>query len=200
MFQAECGELQLRLSLLNSARPGMGSLRISWNPEGLLSGISLKEAVSSRASSEFTDPVKIPHVAMQLMLEFHDYFSSGQPLRTIPWDFLDQSGWSEFQRKVYQTITLIPHGETRTYGWVAYRMGSWGAGRAVGQALRNNPFPVLIPCHRVVAAGSLGGFMGCGDPNQPELHMKQQLIALEETYLNPFFSFVSPGEAAVSVG
>ena len=65
-------------------------------------------------------------------------------------------GGTEFQRSVWQQIASIPRGRTRTYGELAQRLKS--APRAVGQACGNNRFPLVIPCHRVVAAHGLGGF------------------------------------------
>jgi O-6-methylguanine DNA methyltransferase len=127
-----------------------------------------------------------------LMRSFQDYFDCGVPSGSIPWEMIDESEWTPFQRQVYRAIALIPHGETRTYGWVAQRLGNGAAGRAVGQALRANPLPILVPCHRVVAVTSLGGFMGTIDPNCSELRLKQRLIALEEEYINPLFNFLTP--------
>ncbi len=64
---------------------------------------------------------------------------------------------TDFRRRVWAALVDIPSGETRTYGELAGHLGS--SARAVGQALGDNPLPILIPCHRVVAAnGSLGGF------------------------------------------
>ena len=63
-----------------------------------------------------------------------------------------------FQKKVYSAVKKIPKGQVRSYSWVARRIGSPKAARAVGNALNKNPFPVIIPCHRVVAKNSLGGF------------------------------------------
>ena len=61
-----------------------------------------------------------------------------------------------FQRRVWEQIAAIPRGHTKSYGDLARRLRS--AARAVGQACGNNCFPLVIPCHRVVAAGGLGGF------------------------------------------
>ena len=61
-----------------------------------------------------------------------------------------------FQRRVWRMLERIPRGETRTYGDVAATLGS--AARAVGQACGENRLPIVIPCHRVVAAGGIGGF------------------------------------------
>lgn len=64
-----------------------------------------------------------------------------------------------FQRRVWALTLRIPRGETRTYGWMARRLGS--SPRAVGQALKANPYAPRVPCHRVVAAGGrLGGYAG----------------------------------------
>lgn len=78
-----------------------------------------------------------------------------------------------FQRDVWRTLNEIPRGETRSYAWVAQRIGRPRAVRAVGQAVGSNPLPLLVPCHRVLASdGSLGGFGG-------GLEMKRQLLRLE---------------------
>lgn len=72
---------------------------------------------------------------------------------------LDLTAVPPFHRRVYQAAQQIPWGQTVTYGELAARAGAPGAARAVGQAMARNPFPLLVPCHRVVAAGRrLGGF------------------------------------------
>lgn len=63
-----------------------------------------------------------------------------------------------FQQRVWAAIGTIPRGETRRYGYLAHTLGS--AARAVGQACGANPFPLVVPCHRVVSAAGLGGFAG----------------------------------------
>jgi methylated-DNA-[protein]-cysteine S-methyltransferase len=63
---------------------------------------------------------------------------------------------TEFRRRVWRKIAAIRAGETRSYGALAKELDS--APRAVGQACGDNPFPLVVPCHRVVAAGGLGGF------------------------------------------
>jgi len=68
-----------------------------------------------------------------------------------------------FYRKVWLACAGIPKGQVRTYGWVARRVGSPRAARAVGRALAANPFAPLVPCHRVVGAdGSMTGYSGRG--------------------------------------
>lgn len=71
--------------------------------------------------------------------------------------------YTPFCRKVWTVCAEIPRGQVRTYGWIARRIGSPKAARAVGQALGKNPFAPTIPCHRVVGAdGSLTGFSAKG--------------------------------------
>jgi O-6-methylguanine DNA methyltransferase len=84
-------------------------------------------------------------------------YAEGQRVRwSVP---LDLSEGTAFQRKVWRILQQIPYGQTRSYAWVARRMGKPKAARAVGAACGANPIPVIIPCHRVVASdGSLGGY------------------------------------------
>ena len=65
-------------------------------------------------------------------------------------------GGTEFQRRVWRVMQRIPRGRTRTYGDVANSLGS--AARAVGQACGENRLPIIIPCHRIIAASGIGGF------------------------------------------
>ncbi len=67
--------------------------------------------------------------------------------------------FTEFEKKVLKVVSTIPIGQTRSYKWVAKKVGSPKAVRAVGQVLKKNPFPILIPCHRVIASdGGIGGY------------------------------------------
>ena len=76
---------------------------------------------------------------------------------------LDLDDIPEFHRRVFATARAIAPGNTVTYGELARRLGTPGAARAVGQALGANPFPIIVPCHRIVAAnGRLGGFSAPG--------------------------------------
>ena len=75
-----------------------------------------------------------------------------------------------FERSVLKATLEIPFGETRTYAWVARQVGKPGAARAVGQALRKNPYPLIIPCHRVIRSdGTLGKYAGRDDGRKKEL-------------------------------
>ena len=85
---------------------------------------------------------------------------------------LEQSGLSDFQKRVYDVVRGIERGKTMTYSEVAARAGKPEAARAVGRAMAANPFLILVPCHRVVARNGLGGF-ACG------VETKEKLLALE---------------------
>jgi len=89
---------------------------------------------------------------------------------------IDLSGRTLFQRKVLQACRAIPWGSTRTYGELAEEAGYPGAARAVGSVMSNNRIPLIIPCHRVLAASGLGGF------SAPRgVSLKRRLLALEGT-------------------
>jgi methylated-DNA-[protein]-cysteine S-methyltransferase len=88
---------------------------------------------------------------------------------------LDMRGVDAFPRRVYDVARAIPPGTTLTYGEVALRLGAPGAARAVGRALGQNPFPIVVPCHRVVATGGgLGGFSAKGGAAT-----KRRMLAIE---------------------
>jgi O-6-methylguanine DNA methyltransferase len=71
--------------------------------------------------------------------------------------------YPRFQQQVWLACAEIPAGQTRTYSWIAKKIGNPKASRAVGTALGKNPFAPIIPCHRVLRAdGSLGGYSGRG--------------------------------------
>jgi methylated-DNA-[protein]-cysteine S-methyltransferase len=76
---------------------------------------------------------------------------------------LDMNDVLEFHRRVFELARTIRAGETSTYGELAAKLGDPGSARAIGEALGRNPFPIVVPCHRVLAAsGKLGGFSAHG--------------------------------------
>lgn len=97
--------------------------------------LSPKNALAARAGAQLAAYLADPHSRFDLPL---------------------QSAGTAFQRKVWQAIAAISSGETLSYGEIARKLKS--APRAVGQACGRNPFPLVVPCHRVVGAGGLGGF------------------------------------------
>ncbi len=107
--------------------------------------------------------------------ELLEYFSGARTTFTLP---VDLDGLTAFQRKVLASTGRIPSGSVATYGRIAEAVGRPGGARAVGGALRINPVPIVIPCHRVVASGGgLGGFTVRGCPES--LDIKRKLLALE---------------------
>jgi len=101
----------------------------------------------------------------------------GKPPRRLAQ--LDFAGATAFQRRVWDALMQIPPGETRSYAEIARHVGSPKAARAVGAACGANPIPLLIPCHRVLAAGKqLGGFSG-------GLEWKEKLLKLEGSWPVP---------------
>ncbi|NIL95766.1 MAG: methylated-DNA--[protein]-cysteine S-methyltransferase, partial [Planctomycetales bacterium] len=88
---------------------------------------------------------------------------------------LDLRRVTDFQRQVLQAAAGVPRGQVTTYGEIARQIGKPNAARAVGQALGRNPVPIVIPCHRVIAAdGSLRGYSGGGG-----IRSKAKLLQLE---------------------
>ncbi len=121
--------------------------------------------------SSFADAERVPWLPLldKLSQELIEYFGGRRREFEVP---LDLRG-TEFQLSVWREIAAIPYGETRTYGGIADAAGRPRAVRAVGTATGNNPVPILVPCHRVIAAqGRLGGFSG-------GLDVKRRLLALE---------------------
>lgn len=119
----------------------------------------------------FEDAERVPWLPLidKLSQELAEYFAGRRREFSVP---LDLRG-SEFQRAVWREIGRIPYGETRTYSEVATGAGRPRAVRAAGTATGNNPVPILVACHRVIAAhGRLGGFSG-------GLDAKRRLLALE---------------------
>jgi len=93
---------------------------------------------------------------------------------------LDMDEVPAFHRRVYEAARNIPPGMTLSYGDIAARVGAPGAPRAVGQALGRNPFPIIVPCHRVLAAGGkIGGFSAQGG-----VATKRRMLAIEGVRLN----------------
>lgn len=107
-------------------------------------------------------------VLLQARAELEEYLDGERRTFTVP---LAPRG-SAYRRAVWAALCAIPYGETRTYGAIAAVAG--GVSRSVGGANGANPIPILIPCHRVVAADGLGGYSG-GEG----LATKRRLLQLE---------------------
>lgn len=144
----------------------VGQCAVAWNAAGLVA-VQLPErsaaAIEARLHRRFPGAVpSIPprHVRQAVVAITRLLRGGRDSLATIP---LDLSRCSTFYRRVYEVARSIPAGQTWTYGQLAARAGSPGAARAVGQAMARNPFPLVVPCHRVTGAqGWAGGFSAHG--------------------------------------
>jgi methylated-DNA-[protein]-cysteine S-methyltransferase len=145
----------------------IGSCGIAWDDRGQIVGTQLpqkdEDGTRARMRRRFpgvpeTDPspeVQDVMRRIRALLEGHR-----EALLDVP---LDMSGVPAFHQRVYEITRAIPPGRTLTYGEVAARLGEPGAARAVGRALGHNPFAPVVPCHRVLAAGTgAGGFSAEG--------------------------------------
>ncbi len=142
----------------------LGPLYLEGTPEGL-------RRVFWHEGSLPPSPV-LPPMARHWLAQLRAYFAGACPAMEGP---LDTRPFTPFQRAVYAVVRGIPYGQTWTYGQVAQALGRPNAARAVGHALARNPMPIVIPCHRVVAAdGSLHGYSGPGG-----LQTKAWLLAWE---------------------
>lgn len=110
----------------------------------------------------------VPAVLAQAARELEEYFAGTRTGFEVP---LELDG-TPFQREVWDELTRIGYGETITYGELARRVGRPRGPRAVGQANGRNPVSIIVPCHRVVARGGIGGYGG-------GLRVKRALLALE---------------------
>jgi methylated-DNA-[protein]-cysteine S-methyltransferase len=161
----------------------IGTCGIAWGPRGII-GASLpaKSAAASRASmlKRFPDAVEgAPLASVQAVIDDIVALLRGEK-RDLKNAKLDLDHVPEFQRRVYDIARSIPPGEILTYGDVAKRLGDPTAARAVGQALGVNPFPIIVPCHRVLATGGkTGGFSA-----PLGLKTKMQMLTIERAKLD----------------
>ncbi len=109
----------------------------------------------------------------EIKKQFDDYFSGRIKQFELP---LEKQRFNSFSRKVYQSLSKIPYGETTSYAQIAAMAGRPTAYRAVGMVNNRNPYPIIVPCHRVVSAnGKLTGYAGGID-------MKKYLLDMEDKY------------------
>lgn len=113
----------------------------------------------------------VPDSLRRAACQLEEYFAGSRKVFSLA---LAPKG-TAFQLAVWRALEEIPYGEVATYGDLARRIGRASAARAVGQANGRNPLPIVYPCHRVVAAGGLGGYSG-------GLDVKRHLLALERAH------------------
>lgn len=171
--------MDLRYTLFST---DLGPVGLAWHDGGLV-GVQLPEAGVRETRARLTrrfpdaapeDPPTDPEI-LDAIVAIRGLLADGDgDLSAIP---VDLTRVPAFNRRVYDLVRAIPPGRTRTYGEVAAALGEPGAAQAVGQAMGHNPVPIVVPCHRVVAAGGrLGGFSARGG-NQT----KRRMLEIEGT-------------------
>jgi methylated-DNA-[protein]-cysteine S-methyltransferase len=156
----------------------IGTCGIAWGPNGIRS-VCLPETSEQRTRARLL--ARLPGAiqaaappAVQQVIDDIIALLHGES-RNLRQATLDLQDIPDFAQRVYQVARTIEPGCTLTYGEVAERCGDRSEARAVGQALGSNPFPIIVPCHRVLAAGGRsGGFSAPGG-----LVTKLRLLQLE---------------------
>jgi methylated-DNA-[protein]-cysteine S-methyltransferase len=161
----------------------IGICGVEWGPRGI-NGVQLPMGDENKTRARIrqrhgdiaeTEPTAKVQAAIRAIVEL----LSGKPndLSDIA---LDLDGVPEFNRGVYAIARTIPPGKTMTYGDIAKRLGGVELSRDVGQALGRNPCPIVVPCHRVLAAGNKpGGFSARGG-----VSTKLKMLAIEGAAVN----------------
>jgi len=156
----------------------LGRCGIAWNARGV-AALQLPEASEVATRAKLLERIEAaeegsPPAEVQRAIDGINALLRGNAsdLASVP---LDMSGVPPFHRRVYDAVRAIPPGASLSYGEVAAKAEAPGAARAVGQAMRRNPFSILVPCHRVFAAGGkIGGYSAHGG-----LATKLRLLSME---------------------
>jgi methylated-DNA-[protein]-cysteine S-methyltransferase len=156
----------------------LGWIAIAWQDDQLTLisfGHASPAEAAKRAVAEPVDSAEAPKWVAKVIDKLQK-FAAG---KDVDWSSVPLRWEKEtvFQRRVREACRAIPRGEVRSYGELAAAAGFPGAARAVGSVMRTNRFPLVIPCHRVVAAGGKVGGFSC----PAGTGMKQRLLALEKS-------------------
>ncbi len=154
----------------------IGPCGIAWNAHGL-TRLNLPErdraATERRLGRRGAAASDDPPAAVRSVIAQVQRYCAGEPI-----DFaavvLDMTHIGAFERSVYAAARDVSFGHTVTYGELARRIGTPRATREVGQALSQNPFPIIVPCHRILAKEGMGGFSAHGGAST-----KERLLELE---------------------
>ena len=159
----------------------IGTCAIAWGERGVV-GLQLPEGDAAKARARvkrrFAGVEEAqPPPAIARAIEGIGALLNGEAT-DLSFVEIDTAGISDLARRVYGIARTIPPGATLTYGDIAKEIGLQGDAREVGQALGKNPFPIVVPCHRVVAAGGkLGGFSARGGAKT-----KLRMLAIEQAH------------------
>ncbi len=158
-----------KLGKILIAEDGNGVSKVSILTDPVLSDMT-SEYIHQDTTYQLMETPLLKEASMQL----NEYFEGKRTEFSIK---LNPKG-TEFQKKVWEALTTIPYGETRSYIQIAKQIGNEKASRAVGSANHNNPIPYIIPCHRVIGAnGKLVGYAY-------GLSMKEKLLKMEQERKN----------------
>lgn len=144
----------------------VGRCGIAWGAHGIV-GVQLPErhdrATWDRLGRRFPNACEaVPPTDIQQAIDSIVALLRGEA-RDLSFITLDMDGIPPIRQSIYAVLRSIPAGATLSYGEIATRLGDGSAARDVGEAMGKNPFPIIVPCHRVVAAGGrLGGFSAAG--------------------------------------
>ena len=160
-------------SLFNTS---LGWCGVVDSPKGVLRiviGYPKRKQLLTQLFVGLGDSIKNDHVPGDLVDTIKRYFCGERVFFNC---VMDWSSLSPFQQKVFKEARKVPYGTVETYGNLARRVGSPNGSRAVGGALARNPFPLVVPCHRIVRGdGQLGGF-SAGEG----IALKRKLLRLEK--------------------
>lgn len=158
----------------------LGFAGIAWNDEGIVTRFRLPDPDRANAEKQFKGEAAAPPPSVDAIVAQAKRYFAGEPIDFTPIP-LDLDGIEPFRRAVYEALRKVSFGETVTYGELAKRAGADApqAAQDVGVAMARNPVPLIIPCHRVLAAGGkLGGFSAPG-----RTETKQKMLALEGVFI-----------------
>lgn len=150
------------------------TLQILPTPIGYI-GLEVEEQKLCRihfVSAAASDTAKLTETHRRFIRHIHAYFSHKKPIPLI--DVVIPVG-TPFQQRVWHALTTIPFGTTLTYGALAKHLNT--SAQAIGNACRENPLPIVIPCHRVVAKSGIGGYAGFTEGEK--ISIKNWLLAHE---------------------
>jgi len=146
------------MRFFDSFKSPLGNIYMIFNGKSLV-GIAFKKPGMKRGKAPAS-----------FQKELRDYFDG--KLKDFSQQTMFEEG-TDFERHVWEAICDVPYGETRTYKWLAERVGSPEGSRAVGQALSKNPIPIVVPCHRIIESnGKIGGYSS-------GVRIKRRLLEME---------------------
>ena len=174
-LRAKLGEANPVLYYGELAASPVGPISVALSEAGLVAvefGEAGPEFLEHLQRSHRAQAVRSPERSGPVLRQLAEYFAGQRQSFNVP---VDLSRSTDFQQQVLRAASRVPRGGLATYAEIARHIGKPRASRAVGQALARNPVPIVIPCHRVVAAdGALTGYSGRGG-----IRTKAQLLVLE---------------------